>query len=156
MKFSCPLQRNAQNNPQTKSKPKTKPTVFVGFYFVFFGFIKFFSNFNIPLTLPSYHMVVNKPLIVVSSSFNRVLSPPLSLFAVEKSTTFVVLSFCQFFLQSLDLFDECKCTLQSKFAVDLELERHFFIDFLVSHIDVRCLAIVVFCCVRVKGKIDAE
>ena len=126
------------------------------FYFVFFGFIKFFSNFNIPLTLPPYHIVVNKPLIVVSS-LNRVLSPPLSLFfAVEKSTTHVVLSFCLFFLQSLDLFDECKCTLQSKFAVDLELERHFFIDLFVSHIDMRCLAIVVFCCVRVKGKIDAE
>lgn len=125
------------------------------FYFVFFEFIKFFSNFNIPLTLPPYHIAVNKPLIVVSS-LNRVLSPLSLFFAVEKSTTFVVLSFCLFFLQCLDLFDECKCTLQSKFAVDLELERHFFIDFFVSHIDVRCLAIVVFCCVRVKGKIDAE
>ena len=120
-----------------------------------FDFSKIFSNFNIPLTLSPYHMVVNKPLIVVSS-LNRVLSPLSLFFAVEKSTTFVVLSFCRFFLQSLDLFDECKCALQSKFAVDLELERHFFIDFFVSHIDVRCLAIVVFCCVRVKGKVDAE
>lgn len=120
-----------------------------------FDFSKIFSNFNIPLTLTPYHIVVNKPLIVVSS-LNRILSPLSLFFAVEKSTTHVVLSFCRFFLQSLDLFDECKCTLQSKFAVDLELERHFFIDFLVSHIDVRCLAIVVFCCVRVKGKIDAE
>ena len=119
-----------------------------------FDFSKFFSNFNIPLTLPPYHIVVNT--LIVVSSLNRVLSPLSLFFAVEKSTTFVVLSFCQFFLQSLDLFDECKCALQSKFAVDLELERHFFINFFVSHIDVRCLAIVVFCCVRVKGKIDAE
>ena len=125
------------------------------FILCFLDLSKIFSNFNIPLTLPPYHIVVNNPLIVVSS-LNRVLSPLSLFFAVEKSTTFVVLSFCQFFLQSLDLFDECKCALQSKFAVDLELERHFFIDFFVSHIDVRCLAIVVFCCVRVKGKIDAE
>ena len=124
-------------------------------FFETFCFFKNFSNFNIHLTLPFYYIVVNKPLIVVSS-LNRVLSPLSLFFAVEKSTTFVVLSFCLLFLQSLDLFDECKCALQSKFAVDLELERHFFIDFLVSHIDVRCLAIVVFCCVRVKGKIDAE
>ena len=121
----------------------------------FLDLSKIFSNFNIHLTLPPYHIAVNKPLIVVSS-LNRVLSPLSLFFAVEKSTTFVVLSFCLLFLQSLDLFDECKCTLQSKFAVDLELERHFFIDFFVSHVDVRCLAIVVFCCVRVKGKIDAE
>lgn len=129
--------------------------VFVGFLKLF-DFSKIFSNFNIPLTLPFYYIGKQTNFHCCFFSQPRIIPPSPSLFAVEKSTTFVVLSFCQIFLQSLDLFNECKCALQSKFAVDLELERHFFIDFFVSHIDVRCLAIVVFCCVRVKGKIDAE
>lgn len=52
--------------------------------------------------------------------------------------------------------DERERAFQSKFAVDFELEGHFFVHFFVSGVDVRSAAVVELGRIGIERKVDAQ